>query len=358
MELRVRLGLVYGDEKLWLCPSINDSANDISGSGNDGTYQNGMGTISDVSNGGSLAYDLAVNEDRIEVTGIGGSWRSSGAWTISMWLKGMLAQNNQALVLNNNVNIYRGSVSGETIQSQQLNPGIGTGYIATGVATGTWYHLVCTSDGTNIKMYADGVEFKSITAGLATTNTGDMIIGSTAAGSPSGTPIVRLDDIRAYDRALTQAEITHLAEARGIEGPPPVGLGDEQLWLCPSLNDSANDISGNGNDGTYNGGMGTVADTGEGGSLAYDFDGADDYIDTSNVLGLGSGDFSISFWVKSSSSLQGTLLSWLPITRQTASGFPLNSMVMSMAALMLGRLFGRDRRQHNEETDWHIHSLV
>ena len=209
-----------GGERLWLCPSLNDSANDISGNGNDGTYQNGMGTISDVSNGGSLAYDLAVNTDRIEIAGIGSSWRSSGTWTISMWLKGMLAQNNQALVLNGNVNLYRGSASGETLQSQQLNPYAGTGYTATGVATGTWYHIVCTSDGTNMKMYADGVEFKSITAGLATTNTGGMTLGSTAGASPNGTPIARLDDIRAYNRALTQSEITHLASYRGVQGSP------------------------------------------------------------------------------------------------------------------------------------------
>ena len=32
-----------------------------------------------------------------------------------------------------------------------------------------------------------------------------------------------MDDIRVYDRVLTQAEIAHLASSRGIEGPPPVG---------------------------------------------------------------------------------------------------------------------------------------
>jgi len=112
----------------------------------------------------------------------------------------------------------------------------------------------------------------------------------------------RMDDIRAYNRALTQAEITHLASQRGIEGPPPVGLGDEQLWLCPSIQDSANDLSGNNNNGTYQNGMGTVTDTAEGGSLAYDFDGVGDYIQTTlsdtSWRPTSTSDFTISGWYK------------------------------------------------------------
>ena len=58
----------------------------------------------------------------------------------------------------------------------------------------------------------------------------------------------------------------------------PVGLGGEKLWLCPTLGGDRLDLSGNGNHGTYNGGMGTVADTNAGGVRAYSFDGVDDYI--------------------------------------------------------------------------------
>ena len=62
-----------------------------------------------------------------------------------------------------------------------------------------------------------------------------------------------------------------------------VGLGGEKLWLCPSLNDNPHDISGNGNNGTYNGGMGTVADTSNGGTRAYSFDGVNDEIPTGTL---------------------------------------------------------------------------
>jgi hypothetical protein len=107
-----------------------------------------------------------------------------------------------------------------------------------------------------------------------------------------------MDDIRWFNKSLTQPEITHLASQRGIEGPAPVGLGDEQLWLCPSLNDSANDISGSGNDGTYNGGMGTIADVSNGGSRCYDFDGTNDSITNSSLDLRNLTAMSWSAWVK------------------------------------------------------------
>jgi len=88
----------------------------------------------------------------------------------------------------------------------------------------------------------------------------------------------------------------------------PTGLGGEVMWLCPSLDDSPNDLSGNGNNGTYVNGTSTAADSDPtyGGSRAYDFDGTDDYIDapTSVVEGLSTG--AISMWFKADSSASGT----------------------------------------------------
>ena len=80
----------------------------------------------------------------------------------------------------------------------------------------------------------------------------------------------------------------------------PTGLGGEKFWLCPSLNDSPDDISGNANHGTYNGGMGTVAETNAGGVRAYSFDGVDDFISLGNLL-TGTSDFTIAAWFKTDS---------------------------------------------------------
>ena len=90
----------------------------------------------------------------------------------------------------------------------------------------------------------------------------------------------------------------------------PVGLGDELLWLCPSLDDSPSDLSGNGNNGTYVNGTSTVADSDPtyGGSRAYNFDGVDDYIQLPlAAMNFGSGDFSLSFWLSSTDATGGPI---------------------------------------------------
>jgi hypothetical protein len=151
-----------------------------------------------------------------------------------------------------------------------------------------------------VKIYIDGSLDSSKTASVPNTVniTTALKIGAGSGGYTAGL----MDDIRVYNRTLTQADVSHLSTSRGIEGSPYTGLGDEQLWLCPSLSDSANDISGNGNDGTYQGGMGTVADTSNGGTYAYSFDGVDDWIECSGPIG-NRGAFSLSMWVNRSSSI-------------------------------------------------------
>ena len=77
----------------------------------------------------------------------------------------------------------------------------------------------------------------------------------------------------------------------------PTGLGGERLWLCPTL-DSREllDLSGNGSHATYYGGMGTVADTSNGGTKAYSFT-SDDFIDVSGLDLGGLNKFTWSAWI-------------------------------------------------------------
>jgi len=76
----------------------------------------------------------------------------------------------------------------------------------------------------------------------------------------------------------------------------PTGLGGEKIWLCPTLEGENLDLSGNGNHGTYQGGMGIVADKYKG-KRTYSLDGSDDYIDLGNVFNP-AGAFSITFWAR------------------------------------------------------------
>ena len=81
----------------------------------------------------------------------------------------------------------------------------------------------------------------------------------------------------------------------------PTGLGGEELWLSPTVANNVNpfdDQSGNGNNGTGQGGISTISDTGAGGSFAYDCDGVNDYIDCGSGISLSGSNLSIAFWLK------------------------------------------------------------
>ena len=89
----------------------------------------------------------------------------------------------------------------------------------------------------------------------------------------------------------------------------PTGLGDEKLWLCPTLDNATpfNDLSDQANNGTAVGGLSTVADTSNGGAFAFDFDGTDDYIRVPKAnfaFLVETNSFSKSVWVKSGASGQ------------------------------------------------------
>lgn len=303
-----------GDEKFWLCPTLDDSADDLSGNGNHGTYNGGMGTVADTSEGGSRAYDFDGINDYLSIPAIG----ALSSWSVSAWCYFDATGSGRTILTNDksgwNDDVLIGiSPEGSTFQPvntisathQDSNNQVRTTVSdSTTASTGTWYHLTITSDGSALKCYVDGTLENTTSRNGAdlTFGNNNVYLGNDAENTGSRRLDGRLDDIRIFDRALSDTEITHLATSRGMQGNPYQfnGLGDEKLWLCPSLNDSADDLSGSGNHGTYNGGMGTVLDDSEGGIKAYSFDGSDDFIgvpdDATLQIDPSSG-ISISAWV-------------------------------------------------------------
>ena len=86
-----------------------------------------------------------------------------------------------------------------------------------------------------------------------------------------------------------------------LSGFTQINLDSSLLGYYPFAG-NALDSSGNGHDGTVNGA--SLADDRFGNAnSAYSFDGTDDYIALDTVLGnFGTGDFTISFWMKTDSS--------------------------------------------------------
>jgi len=293
-----------GDEQLWLCPSLQDSAKDLSNSNNHGTYNGGMGTISDSSKGGSRCYSFDGVDDYIDVTS---SDVPAAAYTVSLW------QYSTSSAITTAFNA--GQVGGErTVNIDGVRAGLSgdnhghkrgsTSYWASNPTvrtSATWYHYLLTYDGSEIRLYVDGVYTANRTGVQDTDWIEDRCwIGQYMGGSHFFQG--RIDDIRTYNRVLTPSEIAHLTSSRGVQGHPTIkGLGDEKLWLCPSLNDSANDISGNANDGVYQNGIATVSDTDAtyGGTKAYFSNAQSQYVLVSDFGDSLNDTNSISMWVKS-----------------------------------------------------------
>ncbi len=305
-----------GDEVLWLSATNDNTGSstafdDQSGEGNDGTANGGTLVVADTSEGGTYAFDFDGSNDYINTGST--TVHQNNVFTYSFWINASASTSGTdgtagSYESGGGVN-SRGplacSISGDnklTFLYQSLGNSFNSAQRIDSVGDvydSTWRHIACVFDGDSneVRVYIDGTLDSSKTSSVpSTVNISTSLkFGTGSGGFTDG----RMDDIRVFNRTLSQAEVTHLSSSRGIEGSPFSGLGDEELWLCPSLSDNANDISGNGNNGTYNGGMGTVADTGNGGSLAYDFDGSNDYINLGASTGIGqSSTFSLSIWAK------------------------------------------------------------
>jgi hypothetical protein len=82
-------------------------------------------------------------------------------------------------------------------------------------ATGTWYFVGCVYDGSKLYNYVNGeLKATSIASGNITTTTYPLAIGATSNGTAIQNVIQGIiDEIRIYNRALSDSEIKYLYEA-------------------------------------------------------------------------------------------------------------------------------------------------
>ena len=335
-----------GGEKLWLCPTLGGDKLDISGNGNHGTYNGGIRTVADVSNGGTRAYSFDGVDDYIDVdNGITCGGHSVACWiyadTTSLRMRFIDSYDRSvSTTLPQNV-IQHEANTGIRAFSQISGNAIGS---FTSINASQWYHIVSVLDGSDLRFYIDG----SLVDTVAYTPTPDVDWVRIGARNNGGERVDgRMDDIRIFDRALTTSEITHLASKRGVLGTPrnPV-IKKRRIFYAPAApptttakavvlkkpkpsyatgyarnaSESANpnlwkglvgawmpsfgvtgntlrDVSANGNDGTLTN-MDAASDwvaTSKG--LALDFDGVNDYVLSESIKhDVGTGDFSWSVW--------------------------------------------------------------
>ena len=351
-----------GGEKLWLCPTLGGDKLDISGNGNHGTYNGGMGTVADTSNGGTRAYSFDGSNDYISTGST--SVHQNTLFSYSFWINASASASGTEGTLGSYETIggHRGPLACSTASNSKmlwLYQSNGSSYNASqqlyslsDVYDSTWRHIVCEFDGnSNIaKIYVDGTLDNSASSSVpnSVNISTPLKIGNGGNGYTHG----YLDDIRIFDRALTTSEITHLASKRGVLGTPrnPV-IKKRRIFYAPAApvtttakavvlkkpkpsyatgyaknaSESANpnlwkglvgawmpsfgvtgktlkDVSGNGNDGTLTN-MDAASDwVGTSKGLALDFDGVNDYVYLSGDCLKNSLSWSLCFWIYASSN--------------------------------------------------------
>ena len=159
--------------------------------------------------------------------------------------------------------------------------------------TGQWYHGVMVFNGSQIILYLDGDTIASTSANSVTTS-----VDTWGMGASDWNDTIKyhcdgnLDDVRIYNRALSQPEIQALYDLTKSSGSIVDDDPRENFVSYWKLDGDAIDSVGS-NDGTVNGA--TFVDGFY--NQCASFDGTDDYISTPYGADFGTGDFSFSCWI-------------------------------------------------------------
>lgn len=234
--------------------------------------------------GGAADGGASNTNKRLETSSVF-SIAKDGARTISCWIKlnTELSGSNTfpaAISMSHStgqvayvLGYYRLS-SVNYVYFERVRGSVGSNPISTAVSLGTskWHHLVLTYSSPTLTGYLDGIQF-----GQVTCNTGDGTSGYTGGffelWNDSANYLSSLiDDVSVFNRALSASEVETLYGLTDESGKVWTPYGNAQL-------DTAQKKFG---------------------SSSILFDGTGDYIDTpdSADFDVGSGDFTIDFWVK------------------------------------------------------------
>jgi hypothetical protein len=107
-----------------------------------------------------------------------------------------------------------------------------------------WYNIVGTYDGSNIKIYIDGVlKATTIVSGNINNNTELLMLGDAGYGGYSSILNGNLDEVSIYSRGLTQSEVTSIYNS-GVPNDVST-ISDIEAWWRMGDGDTANTITDN-----------------------------------------------------------------------------------------------------------------
>lgn len=335
-----------GGEVLWICPTHDDIgvgtvvARDLTTNRNHGILTNmdpPTDWVSDTANGGTRALDFDGVNDYVRIGDVLDSAFVGAAarFTVAAWIYPTENGNRVIIAKNADSNFAENQRQWDfRYTSGQLDFVWFGDLLAANfrlvrstatIPLNTWTHVAATFDAAianadqKVNLFINGESASytiPITGGSPVSiqnATAPLAIGAmvNSAGTSSFQNFQgRIDDARIFNRILTQTEITALASQRGYQRPVVNGIGDEALWICPSLDTIGNgtllarDLSNQRNHGTLtnmDAASDWVADAASGGVRALDFDGVNDFVnvpDSGVIRAIGS--HSLSFWIRGS----------------------------------------------------------
>jgi len=309
----------------WI-PSVSGSGlllPDVSGRGNNGTLTN-MASDDWVSAQYGRALDFDNTDDKVDC---GSAVPISGAVTVSGWIK-----RNGTPLNGNAVVCAKGGLQGDSSSTFALyfNQLLGWSWFVvnesqtlaivrsnTFTSLNVWYPVCGVASANGLQIYINGVLQNTASGGIAKSSTHSVVLGALTDAITTHATNAQLDDIRIYNRALSESEIRLLSSEPGIGFKPAKKLsrfsqrftyqppkaktysvvrvketdhanlrqGLVGAW-CPSIAGSGNllpDLSGRGNNGTLTN-MASDDWVSAQYGRALDFDGVNDYVSVTGSI--------------------------------------------------------------------------
>jgi hypothetical protein len=283
-----------GTEGLVAYYAFENDANDSSGNGLNGTI---FGDPNFVEGIAGMALDFDGDGDYIDC-GNDPKFDITDKLTVATWVNIRSIPQAWSAVVDKGDSAWRissnAATTGMHFGFEDGTRGWQAANSATQLNLDEWYH-VCGVYDTSVgaKIYINGAEDGSNPdkEGI-TISTYNVWIGDNSQTSDRRYWDGLIDELKIYDRALSEGEVMYLAGMR----PTPVDPGTEGLVAYYAMENDVNDSSGNGLNGTIFGDPNFVAGY-EG--MALDLDGVGDYVDCGYdpLFDVLTNEITVSAWV-------------------------------------------------------------
>jgi len=202
----------------------NQTANDYTTNGNNGTSTNVTYTTTNAKIGYSASFPSSGA--RYITVPSSASLSPTSAISIALWMK--WSGNNDVIISKYNGVNYPFELKRDGSNSRIYNINIGGTILSTSQldfypSDGAWHYVVCTYDGTNLKIYVNGSEKGTVgKTGAIPTNSEQVKIGDNR--NNYGNYRGLMDEIAIWSRGLSSSEVTTLYNGgSGYEIPIVIG---------------------------------------------------------------------------------------------------------------------------------------